>query len=80
MRKITPNLWFDQEAEEAARFYVSIFPNSKITAITHYTPEIAKAARMPEGTVLIIAFELDGNAFLGLNGGPVFQFTEAVSS
>ena len=79
MRKITPNLWFDTQAEEAARFYVSIFPNSNINAVTHYTPEIAKAARMPEGTVLTVSFVLDGNPFLALNGGPIFKFSEAVS-
>jgi predicted 3-demethylubiquinone-9 3-methyltransferase (glyoxalase superfamily) len=79
MRTITPNLWFDTQAEDAARFYVSIFPNSKITSITHYTPEISKAAHMPEGLVLTIAFELDGNPFLGLNGGPLFRFSEAIS-
>ena len=79
MRKITPNLWFDTQAEDAARYYISIFPNSKITSISRYTAEVAKAAQMPEGTVLTVAFELDDNPFLGLNGGPVFQFTEAVS-
>lgn len=79
MRKITPNLWFDRQAEDAARFYTGIFPNSKITSINRFSPEIAAAAGMPEGTVLTVAFELDGNPFLALNGGPVFQFTEAVS-
>lgn len=79
MRKITPNLWFDTQAEEAALYYVSIFPNSKIDAINHYSPEIAKAAHMPEGTVLTVSFELDGNPFLALNGGPIFRFSEAVS-
>lgn len=79
MRKITPNLWFDTQAEEAALYYVSIFPNSKIHDISHYTPEVAKAAHMPEGTVLTVSFELDGNPFLALNGGPIFRFSEAVS-
>ncbi|HUR81835.1 MAG TPA: VOC family protein [Thermoanaerobaculia bacterium] len=79
MRKITPNLWFDRQAEEAARFYVSIFPNSKITNLTRFPPEVAKAAQMPEATVMTVSFELDGNAFLGLNGGPIFKFSEAVS-
>jgi predicted 3-demethylubiquinone-9 3-methyltransferase (glyoxalase superfamily) len=79
MRNITPNLWFDTQAEDAARFYTSIFPNSKITAISRYSPEVAKAAHMPEGLVLTVAFELDGNRFLGLNGGPIFKFSEAVS-
>lgn len=79
MRKITPNLWFDKQAEDAARYYVSIFPNSKITHITHFSPEVAKAARMPEGAVMTVSFELDGNPFMGLNGGPIFKFSEAVS-
>lgn len=79
MRTITPNLWFDTQAEEAARFYVSIFPNSKIEIITHYTPEIAEGARMPVGSVLTVSFELDGTPFLGLNGGPLFHFSEAIS-
>jgi predicted 3-demethylubiquinone-9 3-methyltransferase (glyoxalase superfamily) len=79
MRKITPNLWFDRQAEDAARFYTSIFPNSKITSLNRFSAEMAQAAGMPEGTVLTVAFELDGNAFLALNGGPVFRFSEAVS-
>ncbi len=79
MRKITPNLWFDKQAEEAARYYVSIFPNSKITHTSYFSPEVAKAARMPEGAVMTVSFELDGNPFMGLNGGPIFKFSEAVS-
>lgn len=79
MNRITPNLWFDTQAEDAARFYVSIFPNSKINTVNYYTPEVAKQAHMPEGSVLTVAFELDGHSFLGLNGGPLFKFSEAVS-
>jgi len=75
MQKITPCLWFDQQAEEAARFYVSIFKNSKIGAINHY----GEGAPMPKGTVLTVRFQLDGQDYLALNGGPMFKFTEAVS-
>jgi predicted 3-demethylubiquinone-9 3-methyltransferase (glyoxalase superfamily) len=75
MQKITPCLWFDQQAEEAARFYVSIFKNSKIGAINHY----GEGAPLPKGTVLTVRFQLDGQEYLALNGGPIFKFTEAVS-
>ena len=75
MPKITPNLWFDTHAEEAAEFYCSIFPNSKITDVTHYT----EAGPGPVGTVLTVEFELDGQPFVGINGGPAFTFDEAVS-
>ena len=75
MPRITPNLWFDDQALEAAEFYVSIFPNSRITDVLHYTA----AGPGPEGTVLSVNFELDGQPFTGINGGPVFPFTEAVS-
>ena len=70
-----PCLWFDHQAEEAARFYVSVFPNSRIGAITHYGPR----ASLPEGTVLTIDFELDGQHHTALNGGPHFQFSPAIS-
>jgi predicted 3-demethylubiquinone-9 3-methyltransferase (glyoxalase superfamily) len=73
--KITPNLWFDTEAEEAANFYVSVFPNSRIVSVTHYTDAGPRAA----GMVLTVAFELDGQRFVGINGGPEFTFDEAVS-
>jgi len=73
--KITPFLWFDGNAEEAARHYVSIFRNSKITDTVLYTG----AEPGPKGTVMTIAFELDGQKFTGINGGPMFKFTEAVS-
>jgi predicted 3-demethylubiquinone-9 3-methyltransferase (glyoxalase superfamily) len=77
--KITPNLWFDTQAEEAANYYVSIFKNSKINNITRYTEVVSEVAQMPVGTVLTVSFTLDGNDFVALNGGPVFHFTEAIS-
>jgi len=73
--QITPNLWFDTQAQEAAEFYVSVFPNSKITDVTYY----GEAGPGPAGTVLTVAFELDGQAFVAINGGPHFTFDEAVS-
>ena len=75
MPRITPNLWFDTESEEAAQFYVSIFPNSKITAVTHYTEVGPREA----GLVLTVDFELDGQPFTAINGGPDFTFNEATS-
>ena len=75
MPKITPFLWFDDQAEEAARFYVSIFKNSKIGDISRYT----EAGPGPVGSAMVVAFELDGQRFDALNGGPTFAFTEAVS-
>jgi predicted 3-demethylubiquinone-9 3-methyltransferase (glyoxalase superfamily) len=75
MQKITPFLWFDTQAEEAARFYVSIFNNSKIGQIARY----GDAGPGPKGQVMTIAFELDGVNFTALNGGPLYKFTEAVS-
>ncbi len=75
MPKITPFLWFDTQAEEAARFYTSVFPNSTIREVTHY----GSAGPRPEGMVLTVSFELDGQQFVALNGGPDFSFTEAVS-
>jgi predicted 3-demethylubiquinone-9 3-methyltransferase (glyoxalase superfamily) len=79
MQKITPFLWFDDEAEEAANFYVSVFKNSKIGSITRYDEEVAKASGRPEGSVMTVAFQLDGQEFTALNGGPQFKFTEAIS-
>lgn len=75
MPAVAPMLWFDTEAEEAARFYTSVFPNSKITAVTHY----GDAGPRPAGMVLTVAFELDGQPFTALNGGPDFTFSEAIS-
>ena len=74
MDRITPCLWFDTEAEEAAQFYTSVFPNSRIVRVTHY----GSAGPRPEGMVMEVEFELDGRAVLALNGGPI-PFTEAIS-
>ena len=79
MQKITPFLWFDGKAEEAANFYTSVFKNSKIVSVARYGDEAAKASGMPKGTAMTVAFELDGQKFVALNGGPHFKFTEAVS-
>ena len=75
MQTITPCLWFDTEGEEAAEFYTSVFPNSKILDVAHYT----EVGPRPAGTVMIVEFELDGQRFTALNGGPEFKFNEAVS-
>lgn len=75
MQKITPFLWFDTQAEEAAAFYVSIFPNSRILEVSRY----GEVGPGPEGSIMTVAFELAGQGFVGLNGGPMFRFTEAVS-
>ena len=75
MHKITPCLWFDTQGEEAATFYTSIFPNSKILEVTRY----GSAGPRPEGTVMTVSFVLDGEEFLALNGGPQFTFSEAIS-
>ncbi len=75
IQKITPFLWFDHQAEEAAAFYTAIFPNSKINTITRYTP----GGMGPPGSVMTVEFELDGQPFIALNGGPHFHFTEAIS-
>ena len=74
-QKIRPNLWFDTEAEEAAEFYISVFENSRIVTVAHYT----EAGPRPAGTVMTVEFELDGQRFVGINGGPQFTFDEAVS-
>ena len=78
-RRISVCLWFDDQAEEAANFYVSIFKNAKIGAIARYDEEGAKVAGKPKGSVMTVAFELDGQEFVALNGGPMFTFTEAIS-
>ena len=75
MQKITPFLWFNDQADDAARFYTSIFKNSKILAETRYT----EGGMRPKGTIMTVEFELDGQRFTALNGGPQFRFTEAVS-
>src|SRR5574341_1339737 len=79
MQKITPFLWFEDKAEEAANFYVSIFKNSKIGSITRYGEEGAEATGRPKGTVMIVTFKLDGQEFIALNGGPQFTFSPAIS-
>jgi len=75
VQKITPFLWFDSQAEEAAKFYVSIFKNSKIVSVDRY----GDAGPGPKGTVMIATFQIDGQEFVALNGGPRFKFTEAIS-
>ncbi len=79
MQKITPFLWFDGKAEEAAKFYASIFKNSNIGKITRYGKEGYEVHRRPAGTVMTVEFQIDGQKFVALNGGPEFKFTEAVS-
>ncbi|HEY7313837.1 MAG TPA: VOC family protein [Gemmataceae bacterium] len=74
-QKITPFLWFDQQAEEAAGFYVSIFPNSRIVKVVRY----GETGPGPPGSVMTVEFQLDGQSFVALNGGPHFKFTEAIS-
>jgi predicted 3-demethylubiquinone-9 3-methyltransferase (glyoxalase superfamily) len=75
IQKITPFLWFDQQAEEAANFYVSIFPDSKVVKVARYN----EAGPGPAGSAMTVEFELAGQRFVGLNGGPHFKFTEAIS-
>jgi predicted 3-demethylubiquinone-9 3-methyltransferase (glyoxalase superfamily) len=74
-QKITPNLWFDTQAEEAAEFYISVFPNSRIVSVVRYTD----AGPGPAGTVMTVEWELEGQRFVGINGGPQFTFSEAIS-
>jgi predicted 3-demethylubiquinone-9 3-methyltransferase (glyoxalase superfamily) len=78
-QKITPNLWFDDNAEEAVKFYISLFPHSKIKTTTHYSKESAAVSGRPEGSVMTISFQINGQDFMALNGGPVFSFTPAIS-
>ncbi len=79
MRRITSCLWYDGNAEDAARFYTSVFPDSKIDSTAPVTESVAKAARLPEGSVLTVTFRLADHHFMGLNGGPEFKFTPATS-
>lgn len=79
IQKITPCLWFDDQAEEAAGFYAGIFPNSRIVKISRYGEAGHEFHGKPPGSVMTVAFELDGQTFTALNGGPVFKFNEAVS-
>ena len=78
-QRFTPCLWFDNQAEEAARFYTGIFRNSRITTVTRYSDVGFEQHRRPAGSVMVVAFELDGQTFTALNGGPVFTFNEAIS-
>jgi predicted 3-demethylubiquinone-9 3-methyltransferase (glyoxalase superfamily) len=79
MQKITPFLWFNDNAEEAVQFYVSVFKNSRIVKVRRYGKAGAKASGRPKGSVMTILFELEGQEFAALNGGPHFKFTEAIS-
>jgi predicted 3-demethylubiquinone-9 3-methyltransferase (glyoxalase superfamily) len=79
MQKISPCLWFDDKAEEAVNFYVSIFKNSKVGNVTRYGKEGYEIHKKKEGTVMTIDFEIEGQKFLALNGGPIFKFNEAIS-
>ena len=77
--KIAPCLWFDNQGEDAAKFYVSIFKNSKITQVARYAKAGQEVHGRPEGSVMIVGFELEGQPFTALNGGPLFKFSEAIS-
>src|SRR5919198_6598902 len=79
IQKITPCLWFDAQAEEAAKFYTAIFKNSRIVSMTRYGEAGREVHGRPAGTVMTVAFELEGQAFTALNGGPIFKFKEALS-
>lgn len=79
MQKITSNLWFDTQAEEAVNFYISVFKNARILRIARYGREGYEIHKMPEGMVMTIEFEIEGLKFVALNGGPVFKFNEAIS-
>src|SRR5688572_24809066 len=78
-QRIVPFLWFDVQAEEAARFYCEVFPNSKVGSITRFSEVGQEMHGKAAGSVMTVAFELDGQAFTALNGGPMFQFSEAIS-
>ena len=79
MQKITPFMWFDGKAEEAVNFYVSVFSNSAIGTVTRYGKEAVQASGQPAGSVMTMAFRIEGQDFVALNGGPYFKFTEAIS-
>src|SRR5437867_7540668 len=79
LQPITPCLWFDSQAEDAATFYVGIFPNSKIGAVSRYGEAGKEVHGRPPGSAMTVAFDLNGQPFTALNGGPIFKFTEAVS-
>jgi predicted 3-demethylubiquinone-9 3-methyltransferase (glyoxalase superfamily) len=79
MQKITPHLWFDNNAEEATKFYTSIFKNSKIIDITYYGKSAAEVSGKPKGTIMTVRFVIEGQQFMALNGGPIFKFSPAIS-
>jgi predicted 3-demethylubiquinone-9 3-methyltransferase (glyoxalase superfamily) len=79
IQRITPCLWFDHQAEQAAKFYMGIFKNSKIVKVSHYGEAGREVHGKPPGTVMTVAIELDGQTFTALNGGPIFKFNEAIS-
>lgn len=79
IQRIAPCLWFDDQAEEAARFYAGVFPDSRIVSVSRYGKAGYEIHRRPAGSVMTVAFELDGQAFTALNGGPLFRFNEAIS-
>ena len=79
MQKITPFLWFDHQAEEAAKFYTSIFKNSKVGRIFRYNEQAGEKTGRPAGSVLTVEFEIEGQKFVALNGGPLFKFNESIS-
>jgi len=79
-QRITPLLWFDNQAEEAVAFYTSIFKNSKVLTTARYTEEASQAAGRPAGSVMVVDFQLEGQCFTALNGGPHFKFNEASPS
>src|ERR671932_2308434 len=79
MQKIAPHLWFEDNAEEAAKFYTSIFKNSRVLDITHYGESAAEVSGRPKGTLMTVTLEIEGQQFLALNGGPIFKFSPAIS-
>ena len=79
LQKIAPHLWFDNKAEEAAKFYTTIFKNWKILDTFHYGESATEASGRPKGAVMTVTFELEGQPFMALNGGPVFKFSPAIS-
>lgn len=79
LQKIKPCLWFDTEAEEAAKYYISIFPGSRLIQLFHYSDAGQSVHKMSPGGVMTVVFELNGQKFTGLNGGPLFRFNEAIS-
>ena len=79
IQKIAPCLWFDDQAEEAAKYYCGIFKNSRIVTVTRYGKAGYEVHRQPAGSVMVVAFELEGQPFTALNGGPIFKFNEAIS-